>query len=76
MTNNVVRISSASDIPGMLRQMADEVESRDDKPESLTIVMGGELYCFGPVHNDQAAVRCLWDLELGKTVLLGSAGLL
>jgi len=58
----------------MLRELADSIEKKEFDPENLTVVFDGEIFSFGQVHGDQAAVNTLWDLEFAKFRLLTMAG--
>lgn len=66
----VVPITGGVDIAAALRELADHIEEMPDRPTSVTLVVGRNLYCFGPVGEDRLAECTAFDLMLGQALLM------
>lgn len=62
---SVVPISKAMDVPARLRDLADQIEDAADPMVRVTMVVGSNVYCWGPVDNDRAAEGAIFDMTYG-----------
>ncbi len=68
---NIVPIVGAMDVPARLRELADKIEARNDPAVRVTMVIGGAVYCWGPVDNGKAAEGAIFDMTYGIHKLMG-----
>jgi hypothetical protein len=65
MTLKVVPIAGCMDVPAQLRDLADKIEEANDPAIRVTLVVGRDVYCWGPVDNGRAAESAIFDMTYG-----------
>lgn len=71
--SNVTPLRPSQDIPTGLRNIADEIEKGDFKPEHMTLIAGNRVYHLGTVSDQKAAVNAVWDMNIGLSRMMLAA---
>ena len=66
----IVPITGGVNIADAMRELAGHIEAMPVQPTSVTIVVGRNLYCFGPVSKDRRAECVAFDLMFGQSFLM------
>lgn len=69
----VVPIVPCMDVAAKLRELADEVDLAKEKGLNprVTCVVGTDIYCWGPVGDDQSVEGAIFDLTFAIHKLMG-----
>ena len=68
MGGKVITLFPRTDIPRMLRELADKVEASEEHIESCTVIVDDDMYNYGAANNITAMKNTLWDLEIGRNI--------
>lgn len=64
-------ICPAADVPKMLRELADYIESGEESIDRVTVIYGANVACYGPVSQDRAAEGAVFDMTWGIHYMMG-----
>lgn len=72
----VVPIVQCADIPKMLRDLAERIESGEDECDRVTVIAGSSVMCFGPVDECRAAEGAIFDMTFGIHAMMALPAML
>lgn len=67
----VVPIADCTDTPARLRELADKIETSGSSQVTVTIIVGSDVYCWGPLTDQRAAEAAIFDMTFGIHKLMG-----
>lgn len=73
MSNVKLLRPAGQDIPTGLRNIADQIEKGEFRPEHLTLTGGNRVFHLGTISDQQAAVNAVWDMNIGLSMLMLAA---
>ena len=68
----IVQICGASHTPDRLRGLAKALEEKGNPHQRVTVVVGTDVYCWGPVSEDRAAEGAIFDLTYAIHKMMGA----
>ncbi len=70
---NVVPIKRCMDVPTKLRELADKIKADEVNGPTIrvTLIIGQDVHCWGPVADDKAAEGAVFDMTFGIHKLMG-----
>lgn len=68
-----VPIAPCTDIPKMLRNLADDIESGAYQPDDVTVIAIPDIFHYGRVSDEHSAAYTAFDLQWAITKLMTTA---